>query len=62
MTTPPLFLTLREAAKVTGVSADTLQKNIHAGRLKAKKTASTGGKTLVRVADLEAWFEGLVDA
>ena len=60
--TPPMFLTLKQAAAVTGVSADTLAKNIHAGHLKAKKTATTGGKTLVRVSDLEEWFDGLVDA
>lgn len=57
-----MFLTLKQAAAVTGVSADTLSKNIHAGHLKAKKTAATGGKTLVRIADLEEWFEGLIDA
>ncbi len=56
------YLTLRDAAKVTGVSADTLRKAIHAGKLNAKKTAKTGGKTLVRPADLDAWFDGLADA
>ena len=60
--TTPLFLTLKQAAAVTGVSADTLAKNIHSGDLRAKKTAATGGKTLVRVSDLEEWFDGLVDA
>jgi excisionase family DNA binding protein len=60
--TAPLFLTLKQAAAVTGVSADTLSKAIHAGRLRAKKTASTGGKTLVRLSDLDEWFEGLIDA
>lgn len=60
--TTPMFLTLKQAAAVTGVSADTLAKNIHAGRLKAKKTAATGGKTLVRIADLEEWFSELLDA
>lgn len=56
------FLTLKEAAKVTGVSADTLTRAIHNGKLKGKKTAKNGGKTLVRVSDLDAWFDGLVDA
>lgn len=60
--TTPMFLTLKQAAAVTGVSADTLAKNIHAGRLRAKKTAATGGKTLVRLSDLDEWFEGLIDA
>jgi excisionase family DNA binding protein len=58
----PMFLTLKQAAAVVGVSADTLAKNIHAGNLRAKKTAATGGKTLVRVSDLEDWFDGLADA
>lgn len=63
MTTPtPKFLTLRDAAKVTGVSTDTLTRAIHAGKLKAKKTSANGGKTLVRVSDLDAWFDGLVEA
>ena len=62
MSAAPMFLTLRQAAAVTGVSADTLSKAIHVGNLRAKKTARTGGKTLVRISDLEEWFEGLVDA
>ena len=61
-TAAPMFLTLKQAAAVTGVSADTLSRNIHAGTLRAKKTAATGGKTLVRIEDLETWFEGLEDA
>lgn len=63
------FLKLKDAAKVAGVSADTLARAIHAGDLKAKKSAKdekgrakTGGMLLVRVADLDAWFEGLPDA
>lgn len=62
MTTAPLFLTLREAARVTGVSRDTLKRDIHRGRLKAKITAANGGKILIRVSDLDAWFDGLGDA
>lgn len=62
MSPEPRFLTLKEAAKVAGVSTDTLTRAIHAGRLKAKRTSANGGKTLVRVGDLEDWFEGLVDA
>lgn len=58
----PMFLTLKQAAAVTGVSADTLSRNIHAGTLRAKKTAATGGKTLVRIEDLSAWFDQLDDA
>ena len=56
------FLTVKEAAAISGVSADTLHRAIRAGHLHAKKTASIGGKTLIRVADLDAWFDGLVDA
>ncbi len=69
MTDVRRFLTLREAAKVTGVSADTLRKAIHAGHLRAKHSAKdekgnakTGGKLLVRPADLDSWFDGLADA
>lgn len=60
--TAPLFLTLKQAARVTGLSPDTLSRYIHAGELRAKKTAKTGGKTLIRASDLETWFDGLVDA
>lgn len=62
--TKPLFLTLAQAAKVAGVSADTLSRAIHAdgNPLRAKRTARIGGKFLIRVSDLEAWFDGLEDA
>lgn len=69
MTDVRRFLPLREAAKVAGVSADTLSRAIHAGDLKAKRSAKdekgnakTGGMFLVRVADLDAWFDGLPNA
>lgn len=61
-TLEPRFLTIPQAAKVVGLSADTLHKHVRSGRLKAKRTASTGGKTLVRVADLDDWFAQLEDA
>jgi excisionase family DNA binding protein len=62
MSDPKLFLSLSEAAKASGVSRHTLAKHIHLGNLRAKRTAATGGKTLVRTSDLEAWFDGLEDA
>lgn len=64
-----LGLTLREAAEVSGLSRDTLSKAIHAGDLAAKHSAKdekgrrkTGGKTVIRPADLAAWLDGLADA
>lgn len=62
-TRAPYSLDLKAAAKHVGLSKDTLSKAIHAGDLKAKKSSrTTGGKTLVSVAALEDWFEGLIDA
>jgi excisionase family DNA binding protein len=55
-------LTVPEAAKRVGLSADTLHRHIRAGKLKARKSAETGGKTLVRVDALDAWFDGLPEA
>lgn len=57
-----LFLDRKEAAKVCGVSVDTIRRAQHQGLLRAKQTGKDGGKTLYRVADLEAWFERLEDA
>lgn len=61
-------LTLREAAASAGLSRDTLTTAIRAGRLKAKGSAvddkgrpKTGGKTLIRPADLKAFVDGLPD-
>lgn len=62
MTAPRLFLTRKEAAEACGVSEDTIRRAKEAGRLKAKKTGSKGGKELYSIAALEAWFEGLIDA
>lgn len=56
------FLTVPEAAVAVGLSADTLHRHIRAGKLKARKSAETGGKTLVRVDALDAWFDGLPEA
>lgn len=65
--TVKIGLDLDEAAEATGVSKETIRRAIHSGALKAKRTGRTAdgdgtGKYLVSVKELEAWFEGLVDA
>jgi excisionase family DNA binding protein len=62
MSAPTLFLSRKQAAEACGVSTDTIARAVKAGHLRAKKTAARGGKELYRVADLEAWFDGLEDA
>lgn len=62
MSAPRLFLTRREAAEACGVSEDTIRRAKEAGRLKAKKTGTKGGKELYSIGSLESWFDGLVDA
>lgn len=63
MSTPRLFLTRPEAAEACGVALDTIRRAIKSGALKAKRTGKNGGgKDLIRVSDLEAWFDGLEDA
>jgi excisionase family DNA binding protein len=50
---------LAQAAKLVGMSEDTLRLEIHAGRLKAVKLHRDGavlGATLIRSADLDAWL------
>lgn len=61
-TVPKLFLTRAEAAEACGVGRETIARAIASGRLKAKKTGKEGGKHLIRVADLEAWYDELEDA
>lgn len=60
------YLTLDEAADYLRVSVPTIKRAIYStgpNRLVAKKTgAGGGGKYLIRVSDLDAWFDGLVDA
>lgn len=57
------YLNLADAAKEVGLGKDTLRAAIYAGRLKAKKSGvGGGGRTLIRRADLDAWFESLADA
>lgn len=60
-------LSIGEAADAVGVSKETIRRAIHTGRLKAKRTGAKTdgdgtGKYLIRVTELEAWFDGLVDA
>jgi excisionase family DNA binding protein len=59
---PRKWLTLREAAVWTGLSAKTIARWKAEGRIRAKKTAERGGRELYRVADLDACIEQLDDA
>lgn len=62
-TTEQMFLTREEAAKVAGVSFDTIKRAINKGTLRAKRSGEGGGgKYLVSRDALQAWFDGLVDA
>lgn len=57
------YFTLDEAADRMRVSADTIKRAIHAQKLKARKTGPNGGgRYLVSATDLDAWFDGLIDA
>lgn len=59
----PISLTLKQAAELTGLSRDTLNRAINSGALRAKKSErKTGHKRLVSPRDLRDWFEGLEDA
>lgn len=62
----PAYLTLDEAAEYLRLSISTVKRAIYSDgpdRLPAKKTGSGGGgKYLIRVTDLDAWFDGLADA
>lgn len=48
-----------DAARITGVSPDTIRKAINELRLPAKKT---GRAIRIRVSDVHAWFDSLEDA
>lgn len=61
------YLTARGASKVTGLSGDLLKAEVHAGRLKAKRTGrdkdgNPTGLYLFRRRDLDAWYDALEDA
>jgi excisionase family DNA binding protein len=50
---------LKGAATATGVSEDQLRKEIHAGRLPAKRV---GRHYMIGALELRRWFEALPDA
>jgi excisionase family DNA binding protein len=50
---------LKGAAAATGVSEDQLRKEIHAGRLPAKRV---GRHYMIGALELRRWFEALPDA
>jgi excisionase family DNA binding protein len=57
------YFTREEAAEHMRVSVETVKRAIYAGKLRAKKTGANGGGIyIIRDDDLDAWFEGLVDA
>jgi excisionase family DNA binding protein len=64
MTTPTrTYFSRDEAAKHMSVSVETIKRAIYSGALKAKKTGANGGGVYIIASDdLDAWFEGLVDA
>lgn len=61
-TPPRTRLNRQEAAAWCGVSVDTISRAKKAGLLRAKRTSERGGRELFRVADLEAWMDGMEDA
>jgi excisionase family DNA binding protein len=59
----PLFLTREQAAQTANVSLDTIRRAINSGKLRAKRTGKDGGgKYLISMDELKAWFDGLEDA
>lgn len=51
-----LFVRIPEAARMMGIGRSSLYKEINAGRLKVRKS---GRMTLIAVADVGAWCDGL---
>lgn len=68
MTDEQMFLTREQAARVAGVSLDTIRRAINKGELKAKRTGWDDekkvptGKYLIDRDALREWFDGLADA
>lgn len=56
------WLNVNEAATWCGVSVASIRRAKAKGQLNPKTTATRGGKELYRIADLEAWLEGMDDA
>ena len=58
-----LDFTREEAARICGVSLDTIRRSINRGELRAKRTGRNGGgKYLVTEKALREWLEGLPEA
>lgn len=63
-----MFLTREEAARVAGVSLDTIRRAVNRGDLRAKRTGYdeekkvATGKYLIDRQALRDWFDGLADA
>lgn len=65
--TATLSYSKRGAAEASGVSVQTIDRAIKAGKLRAKRTSETedgepAGNVLILASDLAAWLESLVDA
>lgn len=59
----PLYVNTQTAEQLVGVDGDTLIAAVKAGKLRAKRTgANGGGRYLFKLAWLEEWADGLVDA
>lgn len=55
----PFTITVKEAARRTGLSEDTIYDEIHQLKLPAKRR---GRQIIIRFADLEKWYDELEDA
>ncbi len=55
----PLYVGIREAARMMGLGRSSLYKEINATRLPVRKA---GKRTLIAVEDIEGWFNRLPDA
>lgn len=63
----PRAVDIPTAAAMYGVKDYTIRAAIHAGKLRAKRPSKDSkdrpaGKYLIRVADLDTWFDALEDA
>lgn len=65
--TTPLSYSVQTAVAATGLSKSHLEREIKAGRLKAKKSSQSAdgeptGKHVILAADLAAYLDALADA